>query len=106
MVEVMFKYADGSLYHICDNGLRDVATPGKGQKLLRLIESVTQDGWPQMDPWERASFVAINSRICRKCGCSENNPCIAPEGNCHWVEADLCSTCQARIPGVRRPYSL
>jgi len=31
-----------------------------------------------------------DDRICRVCGCSDNNACA--EG-CSWVESDLCSTC-------------
>lgn len=42
-------------------------------------------------------------RVCRTCGCTDNNACIAlPENidppeygatTCYWVEQDLCSAC-------------
>ena len=38
----------------------------------------------------------IQSRLCRTCGCSEWDPCVAGlagAGSCYWVERDLCSTC-------------
>lgn len=30
--------------------------------------------------------------VCRVCGCTQHNAC---PGECHWVEADLCSACAA-----------
>ena len=38
-------------------------------------------------------------RRCRVCGCTETTAC---PGGCHWVEADLCSSCHAGF-GVRNP---
>jgi len=33
-------------------------------------------------------------RVCRQCGCSDQDACYHPEhGNCWWVHADLCSHC-------------
>jgi len=32
----------------------------------------------------------MEERICRVCGCTEDNAC---EGGCSWVEEDLCSAC-------------
>ena len=32
----------------------------------------------------------MEERICRICGCTEDNAC---EGGCSWVEEDLCSSC-------------
>lgn len=33
-------------------------------------------------------------RVCRKCACSEHDPCVDEHDvPCHWVEADLCSAC-------------
>ncbi len=32
-------------------------------------------------------------RTCRKCGCTNDKPCMTEEGPCHWVEPDLCSAC-------------
>lgn len=43
---------------------------------------------------------------CRKCGCTEHDPCIHPDhGNCYWVEPDLCSHCKL-YPGEAVRYSL
>lgn len=38
-------------------------------------------------------------QTCRKCGCTEDQACISQGVPCHWVEADLCSTC-ASAPSV------
>lgn len=32
----------------------------------------------------------MEDRVCRVCGCTEDNAC---EGGCSWVEEDLCSAC-------------
>jgi hypothetical protein len=38
-----------------------------------------------------------NPRICRVCGCSEQDACVGARGiGCHWVERDLCSSCADR----------
>ena len=29
-------------------------------------------------------------RVCRVCGCTQNNACL---GGCWWVDVDLCSSC-------------
>ena len=35
---------------------------------------------------------------CRACGCTENDACVDDFGRpCHWVEADLCSSCQPAL---------
>lgn len=30
---------------------------------------------------------------CRVCGCTQDRACVGEDGNCWWVEADLCSAC-------------
>jgi hypothetical protein len=35
-------------------------------------------------------------RICRVCGCTEENGCLTASGPCHWVAEDLCSACLER----------
>ncbi len=35
-------------------------------------------------------------RICRVCGCTEDNGCLTASGPCHWVAEDLCSACLER----------
>lgn len=30
-------------------------------------------------------------RACRHCGCTENDACVLPDQNCHWVSRDCCS---------------
>jgi hypothetical protein len=103
-MEITFKYKDGSEYVAKDDQFGDYASPGVAQKMMRLLDDVKDAGMPELNVYERASFVALNSRICRKCGCSEHNPCISAEGSCSWAEADLCSHCKAGIMKVYRPY--
>ena len=44
-------------------------------------------------------------RACRECGCHEFDACCHPEqGNCWWVEKDLCSHCHL-WPGESKKYS-
>jgi hypothetical protein len=38
----------------------------------------------------------LDGDFCRVCGCTQNNAC---EGGCHWVEADLCSSCAGDVVG-------
>lgn len=101
---ITFTYPDGSEYVVSDNRFGDYASPGTAQKIMRLVDGVISNGHPEMDVYDRAAFISINSRQCRNCGCSENNPCIASEGNCSWAEADLCSHCQAGVRKVIRAY--
>lgn len=38
-------------------------------------------------------------RVCRVCGCTEEDACVLPLGGCcTWVEADLCSACVPEEP--------
>jgi len=30
---------------------------------------------------------------CRRCGCTEFDPCFTVDGACSWVEENLCSAC-------------
>lgn len=44
----------------------------------------------------------MTERTCRGCGCTEHRACVDPEaGPCWWVEADLCSHCQAALLALR-----
>lgn len=40
-------------------------------------------------------------RICRRCACTEYDPCR--DRLCHWVAADLCSSCPEPEPGKATP---
>ena len=40
---------------------------------------------------------------CRVCGCTDDKPCHAEDGPCHWVEDDLCSVCAAAEPPAPGP---
>lgn len=46
-------------------------------------------------------------RRCRECSCTDEQGC---EGGCVWVEADLCSSCQARAlanhPSILAPMGI
>lgn len=33
------------------------------------------------------------NKVCRVCGCTDNNACITEVGPCWWVEEELCSAC-------------
>jgi hypothetical protein len=35
----------------------------------------------------------IVPRLCRSCGCSEDDACVGESGACFWIEQDLCSAC-------------
>lgn len=41
-----------------------------------------------------AHFITGPDRVCRACGCSDDDAC--PTG-CYWVARDLCSTCVVRL---------
>ena len=39
-----------------------------------------------------------SERLCRVCGCTEDNACLHPNGRpCSWAGPDLCSVCAASI---------
>jgi len=44
----------------------------------------------------RSSPGLLAPRLCRKCACSEFDPC---DGGCWWVAEDLCSSCPVDEPG-------
>jgi hypothetical protein len=38
-----------------------------------------------------------NERVCRLCGCTENNACVGVLGDsCSWASEDLCSACAGK----------
>lgn len=59
-------------------------------------------------PWDEYSDLwdPMPERVCRECGCSDNDACIHPvHGNCYWVEDDLCSHCY-HFPGEATRFSI
>lgn len=44
-----------------------------------------------------------DERVCRVCGCTENNACTGKGDNehicCYWIEEDLCSACATETKG-------
>ena len=49
----------------------------------------------------KAPKTGFDIRRCRVCGCTDDDcsDCIARTGTpCHWVEDDLCSACEGRVP--------
>jgi hypothetical protein len=38
------------------------------------------------------------TRVCRVCGCTDQNACA---GGCGWIEPDLCSLCALAIEAIR-----
>jgi len=46
-----------------------------------------------------------NKRVCRICGCSDDNACYNDDmGICWWVEKDLCSHCDAETVALHKNY--
>ncbi len=52
---------------------------------------------------------AEEKRVCRVCGCTDDNACIVEGGEgediistCYWVEADLCSACAECTAPIRK----
>lgn len=47
----------------------------------------------------RRALEARGIRVCRSCGCTENNACVDDhDWPCSWIDVDRCSTCE---PSVR-----
>lgn len=47
------------------------------------------------------NFALERPSICRECGCTECDACADGFGDgCHWVDADLCSSCARRLPAA------
>ncbi|CAN5889278.1 hypothetical protein BH11PSE1_BH11PSE1_10510 [soil metagenome] len=44
-------------------------------------------------------MIGFDEVACRMCGCTDSRAC---EGGCYWVEADLCSACEAMITFERK----
>lgn len=76
---------------------------GYGCHLCGIIEPALEDGglpsgWVKKEFPERSFFLCPEcqewwAKICKVCGCSEEDPC---EGGCSWVEEDLCSACAGK----------
>jgi hypothetical protein len=50
---------------------------------------------PDTDEWK-----------CRRCGCTEFEPCLTNEGPCCWVVKDLCSACITKEDHEKELYAL
>jgi hypothetical protein len=50
-------------------------------------------------PKSKKDEAKAENRICRICGCTDDNACIDEETGepCHWVEDDLCSNCDKNL---------
>lgn len=59
-----------------------------GERLGELVDLV-REAWDQ----ERTPASPTVERICRYCGCTDEQAC---PGGCSWVTDDLCSACQQR----------
>ena len=57
-----------------------------------LISALVEGDVLQGAPPDGLDLASLGIRQCRACGCTDNAAC---EGGCHWIEADLCSTCDA-----------
>lgn len=47
-----------------------------------------------------ARVLNTGARICRRCGCWQENACVDARGPCRWVEPDLCSHCAEPLAGA------
>lgn len=54
------------------------------------LGSNDEDGEELLTWQEYFIDIAENEKVCRVCGCTENNACLC---GCYWVEEDLCSAC-------------
>lgn len=55
-----------------------------GDWLIREGGHIRVADYPEVDALRRGEL-----RVCRKCGCSENDAC---DDGCTWITEDLCST--------------
>lgn len=62
-----------------------------------LPDGSLPDGWA-VKTFEKGAHIVCpecgDARICRVCGCSDDQACETAEGRCLWVEEDLCSACR------------
>jgi hypothetical protein len=58
--------------------------------LDKLDEVVSQAVVSKLDFSELLPIPSLVGEICKRCGCSSQDPC---EGGCYWVEPGLCSAC-------------
>ena len=56
--------------------------------------------------WQKFINETVESeRVCRVCGCTENNACIGRDDAqdcCSWIEEDLCSACATDPEGEKK----
>ena len=61
--------------------------------MRKLPEKTPEEMFPRT--FKRLRSMGV--RICRNCGCTDDNACLVDDGNklrgCYWVERDLCSVC-------------
>ena len=46
----------------------------------------------------------VKGRVCKICGCTNETPCITPEGPCAWIMTNLCTACFVEIPAGEHIY--
>ena len=69
----------------------------------RQIKTVPLTPWDAVSNYNKSAALALKiafeqagyhmTGICRKCGCTDQNPCQGPGGPCWWVQEDLCCYC-------------
>ena len=82
-------------------------------------QNIFETGWEECDGeadecgdrdmwkcWQKFINETVESeRVCRVCGCSENNACIGRDDAqdcCSWIEEDLCSACATDPEGEKK----
>lgn len=70
--------------------LKDIETFGPLEEDSDVHVEIT-GSWSEIkELLSQPFFKRIWYRVCRVCGCTQENPC---DGGCYWVEEDLCSAC-------------
>ena len=101
---MFIKLADGTRFSVSHITGYCSADAVGGGSWIHLVSAPTQPQHVDETPDEIDALIHQALRIeahvralvpiCRVCGCTENNACEDPiDGNCSWVEPDLCSAC-------------
>ena len=72
---------------------------GKGQPAQE--EGSLPEGWTERKAAQRSRFACSecgDAPMCARCGCTDAEACLTPEGPCTWVAPGLCSACVTELP--------
>lgn len=72
----------------------EIACPDEVTEMVCHYRNLKDGSCTKEDPWECWMAYLLSrasaEKICRVCGCTQDNAC---PGGCYWVEDDLCSSC-------------